>query len=218
MASSPVQIVVALQTCNRHDYTQWTLESFARHNDMSRFILLHGDDCSDDERVPVLPAEYGFRTVLRTARRHGWLATRRALLEVAAQMAPWVFLLENDIETVRPFPWALFDFVQQYPDVYCLRLYGQFKGRGDQPCLTTHKREGHAPVRWRPFRDAPVKSQVGRIHWSAQPCVTRSQDVLELHRRGTEPPGLTVRVKQNVTVHIGAERTAPPVVELEAAC
>ncbi len=210
-------IAVALQTCNRYDYTARTLETFAAHNDLSRFVLLHGDDASDDERVRLLPADYGFRTVVQTATRSGWLMTRRALIEVAATEAPWILLLENDIETVRPFPWDLFAFVQRWPAIYCLRLYGQFKGHKTEPCLSTHKRRRHTPVNWRPFKHAPVKSQVGDIHWSAQPCVTRSADLLAHHRSGIEPHGLTVRVKQNITVHIGVERTAPPAA-LEATC
>ena len=209
-------IAVALLTCNRYDYTVRTLDSFARHNDLSRFVLLHGDDCSDDLRVRELPNDYGFQTVVQTAVRSGWLMARRALLEVAASAAPWIYLLENDIETVQPFPWSLFEYLQAFPDIYCLRLYGAYKGDRTQPCLSTHKRRGHKPVAWRPFRDAPVKSQIGDIHWSAQPCVTRREELLEHHRHGTEPTGLTVRVKQNITVHIGLERTAGGTLEAVA--
>lgn len=213
-------IAVVLLTCGRYAYTRTTLESFTRCNpDRSRFVLLHGDDASEDSELSALVQAHGFRTVVQHDERLGNAALRSALIRHATKCAEWTLVLENDIQSLRPFPWPLFDFVQQCPDVSCLRLYGAYKDQAKrQPCLTTHKREGHTPVLWGPCKHAPEPAQIGRIHWSAQPSVTRSQALWTLHRRGTEPPGLTVRVKQNVMAHIGVERTAPMAVFSEATC
>ena len=201
-------VAVGLQTCNRLDLTYRTVTTFYGQNDPSRFLLLHADDASDDPAVFVLAKEYGFRTVVHNLEREGMTATRHRLIAAAARRgADWFLLLENDIETVRPFPWPLFDYASKNPNVVCLRLYGRYKDvDGLEPCLTTHKRRGHQPVKWRAFRGAPEKSQIGEIHWSAQPAVTRIGPLLNLHRYGAEPDGWTVRVKKNVVSHIGEGR------------
>jgi len=203
-------IACCLQTCDRYDLTLRTLETFAQHNDLSKFRLLHADDAStDQEQMLDLVKYYGFRTVFLSRERIGMRMVRWGLISAAVRRgADWIFLLENDIETLRPFPWELFEHVQKHPEVSCLRLYGRFKDAArTDPCLTTHKRRNHEPVRWRPFRDAPEAAQIGQIHWSAQPCVTNAQMLLRHHQTSEEPDGWTVRVKKNVVSHIGAERT-----------
>jgi hypothetical protein len=65
---------------------------------------------------------------------------------------------------------------------------------------------------------APEPTQVGFIHWSAQPSITRTMPLLDQHRHGMESGDLTARVLQNVTSHIGAKRTAPMPVQQVAAC
>lgn len=212
-------IAVCLLTCDRVGYTERTLETFSACNpDQSRFVLIHGDDASVEPTNIELARAHGFRTVVRNQTRWGNLKLRTKLITKAAKLAPWTMILENDIESVRPFPWALFDYVAKDDRVSSLRLFGPFKDRdGLEACLTTHKKKDHAPVKWRPFRGAPEGAQVGDIHWSAQPTVTRSHELLTLHKTGVEPAGLTVRVKSNVMFHIGRERTRPPVL-LEAAC
>jgi hypothetical protein len=203
-------IAVALLTCDRVDYTARTLETFARHNDLSRFVLLHADDGSMDTRNEDLAQSYGFTTVVNHQTRRGWLVTRTRLLRRAAKRAPWILNLENDIEWARPFPWDLFTYAAKDPGISCLRLYGQWKDRArEDACLTRHKATGE-PVKWRPFRGAPESSQIAHIHWSAQPSVTRADDLLSHHRIGAPPlGGFTVRPKKNVTYHIGVERTPP---------
>lgn len=206
------KIAVCLLTCNREAYTARTLDSFTRHNGGDdRFVLLHGDDASESTENLDLAHAHGFRTVALNGERRGWLETRNALFRRAAKLSlNWVLLLENDIETLRPFPWPMFDAIRRDKEIYCLRLYGRFKDAArKEKCLETHKRRGHMAVRWRPWRDAPEASQVGRIHWSAQPAVTRLDDLIDHHKRGIEPDGLTVRVKKNVMSHFGIERTAP---------
>jgi hypothetical protein len=204
-------ITVCLQTCDRPELTQRTLESFAAFNDLSRFDLLHADDASADGRNAALARQYGFKTVCQTSERLGVLCVRTALVRAALNhSANWVLHLENDIESVRPFPWDLFAYVKELPFIYCLRLYGRYKDRDKkEKCLETHKRRGHVPVRWRPIRRAPESAQVGEIHWSPQPAVTRIQELWSLHRTGQEPESQTVRVKHNVMVHIGMERRTP---------
>jgi hypothetical protein len=203
-------ITVCLQTCDRADLTERTLSSLAAHNDLSRFDLLHADDASVDDRNDELAATHGFTTVVKTRERLGIASVRTSLIRAAKhRSASWVLLLENDIESVRPFPWPLFDFVrQQMPSVYCLRLYGRYKDREQQEkCLETHKHQGHKPVQWRPLRKAPEGSQIGIIHWSPQPAATRMQELWAYHCGHGDPDAQTVRVKSNVMVHIGAQRT-----------
>lgn len=204
-------IACCLQTCDRYDLTVRTLETFAAHNDLSRFRLLHADDASvDGDTMRALVKSYGFRTVFQAHdERLGMRMVRWGLISAAVRRgAEWILLLENDIESLRPFPWDLFEHVKKRKDVCCLRLYGRYKDKEQRdPCLTTHKRRGHAPVRWRPFRGAPEASQIGEIHWSAQPSVTKATMLLRHHQTGEEPDGWTVRVKKNVMAHIGAERT-----------
>jgi len=182
------------------------LTTFAAHNDLRLFRLFHGDDASTDSRVAELVASYGFRTVAKTLTRFGMLPVRRALIDAAAATNPsWILFLENDIETVRPFPWSLFRHVASDRRVYCLRLYGRYKdGDRREPCLTFHK-QGRQPVVWRTYRPG---SQIGRIHWSAQPAITRTDELVAHHRRiGYESDRLTVRVTHNVANHVGRERT-----------
>lgn len=201
-------IALCLQTCDRYALTVRTLETFAAHNDLRRFALFHGDDASSDPRVGDLVASYGFTTVAKTLTRFGMLPVRKALIDGAAERgADWIFLLENDIETVRPFPWDLFAYVAKDRGVYCLRLYGRYKDAArTQPCLTVHKRD-RVYVKWEPYHGAPESAQIGRIHWSAQPCVTRTPELRAHHRTGAESERFTVRVKKNVVSHIGTERT-----------
>ncbi len=203
-------IACCLQTCDRYELTARTLETFAAHNDLSQFRLLHADDASTDhESMRALTMSYGFRTVFQTHERLGCTMVRWGLISAAVRRgADWILLLENDIETLRPFPWPLFEFVAKKDEVCCLRLYGRFKdvARTD-PCLKTHKHRGHSLVQWRPLKGAPEAAQIGEIHWSAQPAVTRAQALLDHHRYGTDPSGWTVRVKKNVMAHIGYERT-----------
>jgi hypothetical protein len=204
-------IALCLQTCDRYELTARTLETLAAHNDLSRFRLLHADDASTDhDQMRALVMSYGFRTVFQSHERLGMTMVRWGLVSAAVRRgADWILLLENDIETLRPFPWELFAHVEKHhPEVCCLRLYGRFKDAARRvPCLTTHKRRNHEPVRWRPFRGAPEASQIGQIHWSAQPCVTRAHMLLRHHQTSEEPDGWTVRVKKNVMAHIGVERT-----------
>jgi hypothetical protein len=202
-------VAVCLQTADRPDYTARTLASFAAHNDLDRCVLLHGDDASSTPENLDLAGAYGFRTVSRPSKPVGGLALRSQLLQYAATVADWVLLLENDILSVRPLPWPLIEFVAQHPWVYALRLFGEFKGpdRTD-PCLTVNKWHREKPVRWKTLRGAPEPAEHAVIHWSAQPTVTRAAQARDIHVSGHRELHLkTVRVVQNVMVHVGATRT-----------
>jgi hypothetical protein len=203
-------IAVCLLTCDRRAYTETTLRTFSEQNDASRFMLLHADDASEDPGVPALARAYGFSTVVTSTQREGWLPVRIRLFEQAQQRgADWVLFLENDQEWARPFPWALFDYIQERQQFYCLRLYGEFKARDRQePSFVYSKLDRSKPVSWKRLKYAPEPAQACRIHWSAQPSVTRIEPLLKLHRNRLESDDLTARVKENVTYHIGVERTA----------
>lgn len=215
-------IAVCLLTADRLAYTRTTLATFAAQHPTHRFgALLHADDASTDPIVPALPTAYGFETVAASTKRQGWMPMRLALFAAAARRgASWVLWLENDIEWARPFPWALFDHVAAQRDVYCLRLQGAYKDRDRRdPCLEVHKADRSTVVDWQPLVDAPEPAEVGRIHWSGQPNVTRIRPLLKLHQQpGLHIDALTARVVDNVTYHIGTERTVRPEPDEVASC
>lgn len=201
---------ICLLTCDRYSYTERTVQTLAQFNDLSRFVLLHGDDGSVDRRVFPLVRGYGFKTVSSAGHKEGWRISRRKLFEVAEKRkVDWVLFLENDQEWVRPFPWDVFDLVRKDDRIYCLRLQGEYKDREQLDAHMVHHKVGprEKPVKWKPVKRAPEPTQVGAIHWSAQPSITRTYDLMRLHRFGYQAPGLTARVMQNCTFHIGAERT-----------
>lgn len=213
-----MKIAVILTTCGRYEYTERTLSTFAAHNQLDRFVLLHGDDASDDRlRMTQLVKSYGFKTVVQHQDRRGWLTLRRALILQAARRADWILVLENDIESLRPFPWPLFEFVAAHPWIYCLRLYGRFKGLNETyPCKTTHQWLNHSPVSWKALKGSPEPAEVARIHWSAQPCVTRAGELVALHEEYRREMKLKIaRVTTNVMAHIGTERTPDSIREAD---
>lgn len=211
-----MKIAVALLTCDRPAYTARTIDSFLAHNpDRSQFALIHGDDASRDPSIAGMVEAAGFETVVRHSVRCGHLAMRHAMVGAAAHYADWVLLLENDMESVRPFPWALFNYVSGLRKFYCLRLFGQFKGpHGVEPCKTTHQWKDNRKVIWRRLSGTPEPAEMADIHWSSQPSVTRASSLQAFHRKGVRDLGLTARVVSNVMIHIGVERTR----ELRAAC
>jgi hypothetical protein len=69
-----VKIAIGLMTADRPEYTRRTLESFAAHNDLGRFTLLHADDGSETVENSVLARKYGFEPTcsapIRTGQRY----------------------------------------------------------------------------------------------------------------------------------------------------
>lgn len=115
---------------------------------------------------------------------------------------------------MRPFPWKLFHYMRKrIPSAYCLRLFGEFKdGDGLDRCKTTHQWFPELSVKWKRLRQAPEPAQIARIHWTAQPAVTKTRAAFLLHAHPEEGRARirkadTVRVEENVLVHIGVERT-----------
>lgn len=202
---------ICLLTSDRLAYTRQTLESFFRHNYywLSKFVLLHGDDGSVERDVFTLVKAHGFKTVYSSSIKQGWRVSRRQLFEQAAKHSDWILFLENDIEWARPFPWELFELVRKDARIYCLRLQGLYKDRAQLDAHMVHHKDGDrtVPVKWKRIKRAPEPAQIGKIHWSAQPSVTRARDLLRLHQFGYQIDALTARVLENVTYHMGTERT-----------
>ena len=211
-------VALALLTCERHDYTARTLETLAAHNDLAAFTLLHGDDASADPRIVPLAQRYGFETVARPGERQGVMAMERALAKAAqARGCRWTWLLQNDWESVRPFPWPLFEFVAAEPLVYCLRLYGHQKDRGARVAGSAHQGKDGADAGWRRLSGAPEPVEVGSIHWGSPPAVTRTDLLRWLLKDAAKDRDarlksgrldyMTARVVENVVYHIGEEKT-----------
>lgn len=206
-------VAVLLTTCGRLDYTTRTLESLSAHNDLTRFQLFHADDASGQPEILRVVKQYGFRTIFRTKKTRlggaGHPLRAHAIRRMGNRGVRWVLVLENDIESVRPFPWDAFALVRRDPSIYCLRLYGRFKDAdGKEPCKTTHQWKADLDVTWKPIKKAPEPMELAQIHWSAQPSVTRFHELAALYLGDKREMKLrTVRVVHNVMVHIGKERT-----------
>lgn len=227
------RLAVCLITCDRPDYTKRTVESFCDHNagsGLSRFDLMHFDDASTTPDNAEIATRFRFWSHFAKHRR-GVTATIASAVHAAYVAGhSHVLILENDWESVRPFPWDLFDYFLAVPVAYTLRLTGQFKewddkanggkGAGRRPFGTDHAGRGNKPVRWDALMDAPEPAEMGMIHWGNPPAVTRVKEALWLldgtrsEKECREKSGLmeagsdfTIRPAFNVFYHIGAERT-----------
>jgi hypothetical protein len=201
-----------LLSCERFDYTIQTAGSFVAHNPTG-FVLWHCDDASTDPRLRPTVQSFGFRPLVYTRQRVGVTAMIRALsLRLQELGAEWMLLLENDWETVKPFPWSVFDEVSV--DVWCLRLYGRYKARGEKrPVRNYHQGRSKADPGWQSHGEY----EVGDIHWGNPPSVARVDRVVWLHegvrteKQAIERSGLitdrVARVVDNVVYHIGETHT-----------
>jgi hypothetical protein len=126
--------------------------------------------------------------------------------------AEWMLLLENDWETVRPFPWQVFEAVKT--KVWAIRLYGQYKARDKQrPVSAHHQGRNKADPGWQAYDGY----EIGEIHWGNPPSVSRVKDVVWLHegasserdaiRKSGRISDRVARVTDNVVYHIGEEHT-----------
>lgn len=218
-----MKLAVCLITADRSEYTKATLESFTHYNAGLDCLKLHADDASKNGENWSLAKQHGFLTVVKSPDgRRGGQTMRREVINQAAHLgASHVMILENDIETARPFPIAFLEFAFQRNDVYCARLYGEYKERNNQRrCGRSHYGKGKDTYNpnWQTFVNPQGENaQIGDIHWGAQPCVTRIKDAVWLHD-GTMSEGqirkkcasmteLTVRTMDNVCYHMGALRT-----------
>lgn len=219
-----MKLAVCLITADRPDYTKRALESFTRFNAQHRLILLHADDGSGDDANHRLAFNYGFMSLVRSpmGKRRGGQAMRREIIDHAARNgATHVMILENDIETARPLPLEFLEHCFQISTVYCVRLYGLYKERGERrACGTTHygKGKGKYNPGWVKFHNPQGEpAEIGDIHWGAQPCVTSIKEAVWLHNDTTtesqirkkcaQLTKLTVRTMTNVCYHMGEVRT-----------
>lgn len=217
MDARPVRIAICLLTCDRTEYTQRTLQTLAAQNELGRFILLHGDDASQDQAGPDLARAMGFETVVQSRKRRRGVAAMTADLIAAAQRvgAKFVLNLQNDWESKRPVPLSDAAAIFADPQVYCLRMYGAFKSAHGRAGIHHGGREPLKVVRWAPHVMAGY--EVGDIHWGHPPAITRIGHAVKLtagarceretRQRSGRITDLTVRVIDNVFSHIGRERT-----------
>jgi hypothetical protein len=211
-----VKIAITFLTCDRVEYTRRTLETLAAHNDLSQFILLHGDDASTDDAGGKLARSIGFMTIAQSRSKRAGVCKMTADLFAAAKSygADFVINLQNDWESWRPIPVGDFETIFADPQVYCLRLYGAMKSVSGRCGLHHGGREPRKLVEW---RELSPGYQIGDIHWGHPPAVTRIGHAIKLTRgairesvsrkRSGQLTDLTVRVVENVFGHIGRERT-----------
>lgn len=213
-----MRVAICLLTCERFDYTRRTVESLAAHNDLSQFVLLHGDDASEDRRNIEIAELHGFARVETGARRLGVMEMQRRLADEAmCRGCDWTIILQNDWESARAIPLDLLAWLHETENVYCIRLYGALKERGGRPAGDLHKGKGGRKAGWAPLEGAPEPIEVGDIHWGSPPCATRTGVLAMLlhgcarERDARDRSGrinaLTVRVTDNVFWHFGSERT-----------
>lgn len=215
-------INVVLLSCDRAEYTAATIESFLRHNRDQvgeRIQLWHCDDASTDTSNRKMAHAARFTPLFYSTKRVGVTEmVRRAARMLEHHGAEWMLLLENDWQTVRPIPWAVFDACRARGDVWALRLYGRFKERGEQlPAGARHRGRGGADPNWQEAEADGEPFEVGDIHWGNPPSIARVAQVAWLHKAASREKdaiarsGLitdkVARVKSNVVFHIGATRT-----------
>lgn len=201
-------IAVLLLTCGREDLTRITVSTFNAFNPSADFIRLHADDASPTLENQVIAQEGGFDTVHTASRRLGQMAGLWALVNAAERRgAEWVLWLENDIETVAPFPFHALSYGAE-----CVRLYGDRKARsGPRAATGKHLMGTKDIIAWRPIGEGLER---GEAHWAGQPSATRMHVIAGLARGASSVKGMsllgpldTVRVTENVVWHIGDEQT-----------
>lgn len=206
-------IHVCLLSCDRYEYTLRTASSFIEHNPEG-FALWHCDDASEDSRIRQAAQGFGFQSLVYTHSRVGVTEmVRRTAAELQARGAEWMLLLENDWETVRPFPWAVFEDARER-GAWALRLYGRYKARdGQRPVRNYHQGRSKADPGWQAFDGY----ELGDIHWGNPPSASRVSDVVWLHdgvsserdaiRKSGKLTAPVARVTENVVYHIGEKHT-----------
>lgn len=211
-----MKIAITFLTCDRTEMTNRTLATLSEFNDLSRFMLLHGDDSSNDQEGPSYARRLGFETVVQTSSRRGVAAMTAALFQEAAHRgADLILNLQNDWESARAVPVDdIVGIFQDHPEVYCLRLYGRLKSHHGRCGIHHGGRRPLQVVEWKPFREG---YEIGDIHWGHPPSVTRTKHAVKLTRdaktesesrmRSGKITDMTVRVVDNVFNHIGTYRT-----------
>lgn len=210
-----MKAALLLLTCDRPELTQLTVDSLLRHVDLSRFTLLHGDDCSSGNRNKKIISKAGFKTVVQTSRRMGVAYMWRNLIKAASlQGVDWIVMQENDWEWVRPFPFDALEYAHSREDIYYMRFFGQYKERDNKrPCSKKHMIKKTIPV-WDKLNNG---WEIGDIHWGFPANATRMKEALKITRDITSEGGawrncleinkLTMRPVENYQFHIGENKT-----------
>lgn len=210
-----MKLALILLTCNREDMTRRTLESLQKHVDLSRFDLIHGDDCSDSQENVDMARALGFKSLFVTPKRSGVSFMWKNLIRIAADRgAEWIITQENDWEWVRDFPFSIIDTAQAMGDVYSVRFFGKYKeANNTRPCGILHAAKKTSPD-WRPI---DTNWEKGDIHWGFPSGAIRARDAVFLTeaieseggaiKRSAQINDKVLRPYRNYVFHIGAERT-----------
>lgn len=221
------QLVLALQSCGRFDLTTETLRSFKEHNPKipEWVTLIHAEDGAMDMRNVSLSQQHGFKSVTHT-RRLGNTLCRKHLIRKAVKLgATHILLWENDWQSIRPVPWDTIDWMMGQPGIYHMRLWHEWKiprkynawvEAGRTGYVSRHRGRENADPGWKLYTGSPEPVEIGDIHWSAPPAVTRLAEALWLHKsvraesgsiaRSGEIQHKVARVMENVIWHIGEAR------------
>lgn len=207
------KIAICLLTCNRPEITRRTVETMKNHIDLSKFILLHGDDNSNTYENHVIARKAGFKTVVQTQKRSGVSVMWQNLIKSAKKAgADWVLMQENDWEWDRPLRIGELRDILTDNDIYYIRLFGENKERDGSSCCKTHLGKGKV-ADWVFYKDG---WEMGDIHWGYPPNLTRIKEALFLSNVNKESDAqrlsgkinkLCVRSKRNFVYHIGETRT-----------
>lgn len=210
-----MKMAFLLLTCGREKHTQKTLDSFSRFVDPSRFVLLHGDDCSETTENKKLAYRVGFETVLETKNRMGVAYMWQSLVKIAAlRGVDWIVFQENDWEWVRDFPFEAMEYAHSQEDIYYVRFFGKYREANNQrPCNPMHMVKKTHPV-WEKIGN---EWQKGDIHWGFPANATKTKEAVFLtsginaegdaRKRSAEIKKLTMRPVENYVYHIGENRT-----------
>lgn len=211
-----LNVALLLLTCEREDKTRRTVDSLLQHVDLSRFILLHGDDASVSNKNCKEAWRAGFKTVVRPTLRRGVCNMWESLIEKAAALGvDWIITQENDWEWCKPFPFDVLEQAMADPDIYYMRFFGRFKeANNTRPCGVKHSgRPGFIP-QWTPYIDGWEK---GEIHWGFPANATRIKEARFLtkgirreddsRKRSGQIKKLCIRPHDNFINHIGDLRT-----------
>lgn len=225
-----MSVIIALQSCGRLDLTTQTLETFAYHNPtLPPWVSkIHAEDGVVDKRNILLSTQHGFDNVTHKRRLGNTLCRKHLIRTAHARGASHIILLENDWETIRPWPWELIKWMTEQPDIYHMRFWHEWKiprkynawvEAGRQGYVSRHRGRDNADPGWKLFTGAPEPVEIGDIHWSAPPAVTRIDEALWLHKtvraesgsikRSGEIQHKVARVMENVIWHIGEARRTP---------
>jgi len=222
-----MKVILALQSCGRLDLTTQTLNTFVRHNPYvpDWVTMIHAEDGRVDKRNEHLATLHGFECVSKDKRLGNTMCRKHLLRQAEKRGASHVILLENDWETIRPWPWELIKWMTEQDHIYHMRFWHEWKiprkynawvEAGRKGYVSRHRGRDNSDPGWKLFTGAPEPVEIGDIHWSAPPAITRLNEALWLHKgvraesgsiqRSGEIQFKVARVMENVIWHIGEAR------------